>query len=148
MTVDQHADIRSDGEIVYHLSSFLHSLFLPDFPALRLSSSSSTINQSNIQNAGVSLSLFFHIFRSFSFSSIYLFLLSSILSSVDLSIFIPFFFICSSSFPSSSLHSISYYHNHIYFKPFLFLCLKFWSFIIFVYLLSFFRVIFNSLNYF
>ena len=108
--------------------------------------SSSTINQSNIQNAGVSLSLFFHIFRSFSFSSIYLFLLSSILSSVDLSIFIPFFFICS-SFPSSSLHSISYYHNHIYFEPFLFLCLKFWSFIIFVCLLSFFHVLFNSLNY-
>ena len=67
--------------------------------------SSSTINQSNIQKAGVSHSLFFHIFRSF--SSINIFLLSPILSFVALSIFISFL-LCICMF-LSAFHSFLLY---------------------------------------
>ena len=93
---------------------------------------------------GLSLLLIYFSYPPYCLLSLYLFLFLSYY--VYVCFCLPFFFICS-SFPSSSLHSISYYYNHIDFEPFLFLCLKFWSFIIFVCLLSFFHVLFNSLNY-
>ena len=83
---------------------------------------------------GLSLLLIYFSYPPYCLLSLYLFLFLSYYVYVCFCLpFIPFFFICSSSFPSSSLHSISYYHNHIYFKPFLFLCLKF--------------IIFDSFNY-